>query len=180
MTDTQKQDQTFDSRGTDAGTLYHPAGKTPAQLWQELYEGFYQTTPGCFLETIRPRILELDLERREILLAYDTTEWMRNPMGHVHGGILAAMADTAEGILSKALIDALDGSPTVHLSMNYLRPVGVNRTLHVRAVCNKRGAFLNYLRCAGFYPEAPEEELFNSEGVYFSYRKPGKMTLPAP
>ena len=103
-----------------------------------------------------------------MLLGFRTEDWMVNPMGNVHGGILASMVDTAAGMLSKALIASWDGSPTVHLSINYLRPVALNRDLLLRASCQKAGRFLNYTSCTACYPERPDQALFTAECVYFA------------
>ena len=144
------------------------AEKELATQWQARYEAFYRLWPGCFPEKLNPRILELDLERRQMLVGFRTEDWMVNPMGNVHGGILASMVDTAAGMLSKALIASWDGSPTVHLSINYLRPVALNRDLLLRASCQKAGRFLNYTSCTACYPERPDQALFTAECVYFA------------
>ena len=144
------------------------ADRLLAGQWQARYEEFYRTLPDGFSAALGAEILELDMAARSIVVRFSASERMANPMGTVHGGVIAGMADTAAGMLSKALIGHWLAGPTVSLSVNYLRPVALGATVHVRARCQKQGRFLNYTSCEGFLPASPNEVLFTGECVYFS------------
>ncbi len=64
--------------------------------------------------------------------------WMRNPMGWLHGGMVAAMLDSSMGIHC-ALYSGGAGTPTVNLNVNYLRPTPADRPLHIRTHIVKAG-----------------------------------------
>ncbi|MBR1660510.1 MAG: PaaI family thioesterase [Oscillospiraceae bacterium] len=145
-----------------------------ARRWQEVYDAFFQTVQGGFSERLGSVIEDLDLDARTILVRFRTDTLMANPMGTVHGGVIAGMADTAAGMLSKALIGDWIAGPTVSLSVNYLRPVPLGASVWVRARCQKSGRFLNYTTCEGYLAEAPDEALFTGECVYFSAVEAGK------
>ena len=150
--------------------------KKIAEEWQAKYEAFYKALPGGFTEQIAPAIEELDMQKRTIVASFRTNSLMANPMGTVHGGVIAGMADTAAGMLSKALIGTWLSGPTVSLSVNYLRPVSLGATVYVRASCQKNGRFLNYTTCEGYLADAPDEVLFTGECVYFSMPETGKAS----
>ena len=150
--------------------------KKLAAEWQARYEDFYKALPGGFTEQMAPAIEELDMEKRTIIASFQTNALMANPMGTVHGGVIAGMADTAAGMLSKALIGAWMAGPTVSLSVNYLRPVRLGETVYVRASCQKNGRFLNYTTCEGYLASAPDEVLFTGECVYFSAVEAGMQS----
>ena len=139
-----------------------------AQEWQARYNAFFETLPDGFSAQMAPVIEELDLDAATILVRFSTSEKMANPMGTVHGGVVAGMADTAAGMLSKALIGAWPAGPTVSLSVNYLRPVVLGTTVYVKARCAKHGRFLNYANCEGYAAGFPEQTLFTGECVYFA------------
>ena len=147
-----------------------------AAAWQARYEEFYKAIPGGFTEQLSPVIEDLNMEQRTIIASFRTSGLMANPMGTVHGGVIAGMADTAAGMLSKALIGQWLAGPTVSLSVNYLRPVALGATVYVRASCQKSGRFLNYTTCEGYLAEAPDEVLFTGECVYFSAIEAGRSS----
>ena len=53
------------------------------------------------------------------------SEFHLNPFGLVHGGVLAALIDTAMGCAVHSLLHVGAGYITSELNVRYLRPVGV-------------------------------------------------------
>ena len=143
-----------------------------AEQWMAHYQDYYAKLPDTFARRLGPEIEELDTAARTILVRFCLDDWALNPMGTVHGGIIASMADTTAGMLNKALMGVWEGGPTVSLSMHYLRPVLANSEVLVRASCQKKGAFLGYTTCEAFYRDKPEEILFTGEAVFFSALPP--------
>jgi uncharacterized protein (TIGR00369 family) len=67
---------------------------------------------------------ELDtVERGRAVLRLEVRRHHRQLHGVVHGGILAAMADTAAAIASYTVLPKESTLATVELSINYLEPV---------------------------------------------------------
>ena len=50
-------------------------------------------------------------------------ELHENPMGTMHGGIVATLVDTAMGCAVSSTLPAGDGFTTLELSTNYVRPI---------------------------------------------------------
>lgn len=65
-------------------------------------------------------------------------EWMRNPMGWVHGGMIASLLDSSMGIHS-SIYSGGAGTPTINLNVSYLRPTPAGRQLHIRSRIVKHG-----------------------------------------
>ncbi len=63
---------------------------------------------------------ECSAEAQTLTLRFETIDWMMNPGGVVHGGMLCTMLDITMGITSMALSGAF--SPTVNLSVSFLSP----------------------------------------------------------
>ena len=139
-----------------------------AAQWEERYQEIYRTTPGGFLEWMAPRIEELDTARNTLIVRFETKNWMTNPRGTVHGGVIASMADTATGMLSRIVGESQLGGPTVSLSVNYIRAVPLNESVLVRTVCQKSGRQMIFMTSEAYLPGKPEEILFTAECTYLS------------
>ncbi len=67
--------------------------------------------------------LELvDMKDREARIAMEAGINFANPMGTIHGGILATLADTAMGLAFITTLDQGDSFTTVDLTVKYMRP----------------------------------------------------------
>ena len=49
--------------------------------------------PRSINARMNPTVLECDEQTHTLLIAFPTAEWMSNPMGIIHGGILSTAAD---------------------------------------------------------------------------------------
>ena len=71
---------------------------------------------------------------------------LNNPMGRVHGGVLAAMADAAMGIAFGRTLDAGQDFATLDLHVHFMRPVRGNR-LTATASVRQRGLRIGFVDC---------------------------------
>ena len=93
----------------------------------------FSTANGIFVTKIEPGRAEGFLQ---------VTRDSLNPHGKVHGGALAALADTVGGAATFAAYRR--GCVTVNYSMNFLRPAwGSNRKIRCRAQAVKLGRTLS-------------------------------------
>ena len=77
-----------------------------------------------------PALRTLDIEPIEaepgrVTFALNPAEFHLNPFGLVHGGVLAALLDTAMGCAVHSLLQPGVGYVTAELSVRFLRPVTV-------------------------------------------------------
>jgi uncharacterized protein (TIGR00369 family) len=82
----------------------------------------------------------------EATVKIETSERHHNPMGRVHGGMLAALADAAMGIaFGRTLLDSEDFS-TIEMKINFIRPVREG-LLTAKAKVTQRGLRVGFLEC---------------------------------
>jgi uncharacterized protein (TIGR00369 family) len=69
-----------------------------------------------------------------------------NPMGRVHGGVIAALADAAMGTAYGRVLLEVEDFSTIELKVNFMRPVRLGRlTASARIV--QRGLRIGFLDC---------------------------------
>lgn len=76
----------------------------------------------------------------------DVDERLHNPMGRVHGGMLAALADAAMGIAFGRTLDPGQDFSTIDLHIHFMRPVRCNR-LTASAHLIQRGLRVGFVEC---------------------------------
>ncbi len=97
----------------------------------------YARTIDLKLTEVKPgyAVVELDVDCRH-----------ENTIGTVHGGVYCSLADTATGIAHGSLLDKEEGSTTVDLKIDFLRPVKAGRLKAVATVI-KHGRTLTLVEC---------------------------------
>ncbi len=93
---------------------------------------------------VQPAVASAALGSAEIFLNVDAR--MHNPMGFVHGGVIALLADAVMGIAFGRTLNEKHGFATVEMKTNYLRPVKQAR-LHARAELIQRGLRIGFVEC---------------------------------
>lgn len=73
-------------------------------------------------------------------------ESMANPMGVLHGGVLAGLADSAMGAAFMTTLAAGTAGTNIHLSIDFLRPTHAT-LLRASAQVVKRGRTISLLAC---------------------------------
>ncbi len=82
-------------------------------------------------ELPRPPVLDtlaidpVEVEPGRVVFEMTPAEWHYNPLGTVHGGVLATLADTALGCSVHSRMPAGTGYTTLGVSISFLRPVTV-------------------------------------------------------
>ena len=67
-------------------------------------------------------IVPVEAEPGRVTFALDPAEFHLNPFGLVHGGILAAVLDTATGCAAHSLLPRATGYVTGEMNIRFLRP----------------------------------------------------------
>ena len=114
-------------------------------------------------------LVEEDGPAGSLLFACHTDQSMSNPMGIVHGGITAALLDTCMGVTCSAQCGRA-ATPTVTLTVNYVRPVPLDAQLRVRTRTVRIGRTTGQLSAEVSPADHPEEILATATGV-FSIRR---------
>ena len=128
---------------------------------QSRLAGPHRNLPGTDLTF---RFVRCDGPGLWLELAYETRPWMSNPMHVLHGGMTAVLLDSTMGVLCCSLCG--HGTPTISMTVNYTRPVPLERTVHVRTNLVVFGRTSSQLTAQLFLPEEPERVLAFATGVY--------------
>jgi uncharacterized protein (TIGR00369 family) len=89
-----------------------------------LRERFAQGPPVAVAELLGMRAVLAELGTA--VFACDADARFANPMGTVHGGIIATLLDSALGCAVQTVLPAGAGYTTLGLEVKYLRPVAVD------------------------------------------------------
>jgi len=112
-----------------------------------------------------PRLVDCNGSTLTVELEYDTKSWMSNPMGVVHGGILASMLDTSMGLTCHGIVQI--HTPTISMNIHYARPVPLNQTVRVRTTAFMAGSTTIQLQAQLYLPAEPERILVSASGIYY-------------
>lgn len=122
---------------------------------------------GCthFNVHLPPQLVRCDGADGSLVLAFHTQPWMSNPMGVLHGGLSAAMVDTAMGITCGC--QRGQPTPTISMTLNYARPVPLNAAVHIHTRLIRCGGTTAQTTAELYLPKAPEQILVSATGVYY-------------
>ena len=93
---------------------------------------------------LRPKPICWDAERMELVAEFQTDEQMANPVGGLHGGIIAMIFDNALGTLTTSFTEGAF-APTAAMNVEYLRPIPAVGKLYVNGRIMKLGRSLIHL-----------------------------------
>lgn len=88
----------------------------------------------------------VEVEPGRAVVEIEANERHTNPVGTLHGGVMATIADTAMGIAHGSLLDEGESATTIDLKINYLRPFWKG-VLRATGVSIQHGRTLTYLEC---------------------------------
>ena len=132
------------------------------ELLAYLSENMAGTVQGASV----PRLAACDHEARTLELVFDTAAWMRNPAGMLHGGMTAMMLDTTMGVLSFCYAGG-NVTPTVTMSVSYLRPIPAGAQLHILARADRPGRTINYISAQAWVEDA-DRPAATATGAFFA------------
>lgn len=100
-----------------------------------------------------------------LLFACRTDPSMSNPLGMVHGGVTASLLDTCMGVTCAAQCGRA-ATPTVTMTINYVRPVPLEAQLRVRTRTVRIGCTTGHMSAEVFPADQPGRVLATATGVY--------------
>jgi uncharacterized protein (TIGR00369 family) len=89
---------------------------------------------------------ESDRESGRAVVELPVDSRLHNPMGRVHGGVLAALADAAMGIAFGRTLDEGQDFSTIDLHIHFMRPV-VSKKLIATGELIQRGLRIGFVQC---------------------------------
>lgn len=92
-----------------------------------------------------PTPISWDAEKMELVMAFNTSAQMANPVGWLHGGVIATMFDNGLGVLASCFTTGFF-TPTLTLSVEYLRPAPLMKQIYLHGKVMKLGRSMIHLR----------------------------------
>lgn len=108
------------------GTLTASETETEQAFMENILSAVFSEQDDVLCERIndkmQPQFLVCSTEERSLSVSFTAEEWMLNPNGTLHGGILSTAVDMVFSILARILAKKRT-MVTVQLSMNFLRAI---------------------------------------------------------
>ena len=101
----------------------------------------------CMNDLVEGTFYDCDPEKRSLTLEFLVKDWMTNPAGGMHGGIMATVLDITLGQLVRYCTKQA-ACVTVSLSVDYLRGAVAGDTVLVEACADKVGRRLTFLHAS--------------------------------
>ena len=123
------------------------------------------SVPGSIAEMLNFQFASL--EHGDIVMTCQTMPWMRTPAGTLHGGLCATILDQAMGFVAYCLKAGEGITPTVHLSVDYHRPLrpGERVIVKVHVVSETRNLINLYADAS--QASCPERICLSGSGIFF-------------
>ena len=137
----------------------------------QLAENFYavsehlaNTDPNDFDSQVTPYLVTCNALDRTLVCRFNSKPFFGNPHGYMHGGIIAAMVDTAGGTTIHAFCGGQTHIVTISLQISYIRPVLVEKPLFVRVHVQQIGGRVAYTSAEAWQEEG--KIVSTCSGVY--------------
>lgn len=99
---------------------------------RHIYDKMHGTFSGCCFRD------------KELKMEFPVQEWELNPMQTMHGGLITTAVDMTCGLLVRFYKQSVSAA-TVHLSVDFLRPLRLGEVFTVRAKINRQGRRILFL-----------------------------------
>ena len=143
------------------------AGRSGLELMQLMVSGELPAPP--IARTLGFRLVEV--ERGQAVFECEPAEFHYNPIGTVHGGVIATLLDSAAGCAVHSTLPAGWGYTSLDLTTKYLRPVTVDS-----GVLRCEGTVINRGRTTAL----AEARLFDERGRLAAYASSSCLLFEIP
>ncbi len=128
---------------------------------------------GTFNTMLACRFERCDYEKSTLVLSMQGRKWMSNPLRMLHGGVTAAALDMCMGLLSRYCTGGYM-TPTVDMSVSFLRPGPCDGTVYIEAQVTKRGFSICHAVSRMWAEGEENAPLATASASYYVTHKAGK------
>ena len=125
--------------------------------------------PGSIADMLNFQLVSCG--QRDVVFTCRTQPWMRNASGTLHGGLCTTILDQAMGFVCHCLIPGEGSVPTVHLEVNYHRPLDPGEQVVVKVHVLSVTRSLITLNAEAFQATNPEKISLSGSGTHFIIQK---------
>ena len=94
-------------------------------------------------------VTDFNGESNTLTVSFAVAQWMLNPTGSMHGGLISTAFDIASGTMA-VVMAGFKRCPTVELNVNFIKPVFADDTLVITVKCQNVGRFMCHLSGEGY------------------------------
>lgn len=120
---------------------------------------------------MEPQFFRCQWEDKTLALSFLNRPWMHNPVGNMHGGIIASAFDITMGTLCSCLSDFSAMTPTVSMEICYLRPIPEGTRLIVEAEVTHWGRTVIQLVAKSWLEGEPKRLTATASASYYVVSK---------
>lgn len=149
------------------GTLTQDPSETEQAFMEHVLQAVFKPCdgdPATFNDVLNPRFVNCNAEEKSLCAEFAVADWMRNPTGNLHGGLLSTAVDITVGVLAR-YYKKTRRMVTVNLYINYLSNVPADSKYCVRATVYRVGRRMVFARAEVYVVEA--EKLAATASVTF-------------
>ena len=126
----------------EEGSLVKAENETEQAFMEKVLRGVFSEKSAEMCNRVNdkldPRFAGCSVQERALDICFGVQEWMLNPNGTLHGGILTTAVDIAMSVLARYL-SRKRIMVTAQLSMNFLRAIGPEDVFTVHVVADHVG-----------------------------------------
>ena len=138
---------------------------------QELMERFTQRvpeeSPHTFSGQMEPRLVSCDEKAKCVVFAFHTEDWMRNPGGAVHGGVIAEAISMTINALAWYYAGQKQ-NPAVSIQLSYPRPAVIGKDIFVRATAIHAGKSMAYVGAIAWQDDKEDKPFATGTSVHYT------------
>ena len=126
----------------EEGTLVKADQETEQAFMEKVLSAVFsedsEEIQGKINDQLSPRFTACSAEGKSLSISYNAKDWMLNPNGTLHGGVLSTAVDIGMSVLARFLSKKRQVF-TAQLSMNFLRTIRQEDTYTVHVVADHVG-----------------------------------------
>ena len=101
--------------------------------------------PAAAAVVLGQELLDIDVEKGTVNVAYNTTDTLANRYGAIHGGMTAAMLDDVISLAAGLVIEWGQITPTLEMKVSYIAQAKPNTRILAEARTIRRGGTVIFL-----------------------------------
>lgn len=124
-------------------------------------------SPDTFSGQMNPQLESCDEQAKTLIFSYETKDWMRNPGGAVHGGVIAEAISMAINALAWYYADQKQ-NPAVSIQLSYPRPALIGPRIYVQATAIHAGRNMAYVGARAWQNDRVDKPFATGTGVHYT------------
>ncbi len=123
--------------------------------------------PNTFSGWMQPELESCDEQAKSLTFSFETREWMSNPGGAVHGGVIAEAISISVNALA-CYYAGMKQNPCISLQLCYPRPGLIGERIYVRATAVHAGKNMAYVSAVAWQKGREDKPFATGTGVHYT------------